>query len=409
MKVTGVFWKNLKAYNDGHTLIVNKGSSGSSKTGSLIQLMDYIASHSKRHRKISIVSQSYDHLRQGAIYEYEKFMLRENFTRTHNESKKLFKVNNSIINYFSLGDDPGRAVGPSRDILWLNEPNRGISFDSFVQLKQRTDEVTWMDYNPSHKWWLQTEKVLDQPKSILIQSTWLDNIENLSKTRIEFFLEAKRMSKISPYWDYWWKVYGLGEDGILLEDRIMPMIHRSKDVPSDAIEIPYGLDFGWFPHPTSFCRMWVRPKELTGKMLDELYIKQIIYGTKFSINSAGDNANNLCEALRSKGINPLHLTIAESADPRVINDMRGAGFTLEAVKKTSVETSIREFNKYTIFIVDGEGGETGDETYNEFDGYRYKRDKKTNEILAVPDDGQADHSIDCTRYVLMSRDFRWSA
>jgi phage terminase large subunit len=83
--------------------------------------------------------------------------------------------------------------------------------------------------------------------------------------------------------------------------------------------------------------------------------------------------------------------------------MRLAGFNIEAVKKTSVETSIRKFHEYDIYIVDG-----SEEVFNEFENYKYARDKRTNEILGVPAERQADHSIDGTRYVLLSRDFRWS-
>jgi hypothetical protein len=319
-------------------------------------------------------------------------------------SRKEFRLNKSVIEYFSLGDDPGRAVGPSRDILWANEPNRGISHESFVQLEQRTDECTWIDYNPSHKWWLQTEGILDRPKTILIHSTWLDNIENLSKKRIEYFIEAKRLSKTSQFWDYWWKVYGLGNDGVLLEDRVMPMIKKCSKVPDDAIEIPSWLDFGWFPDPISFGRMWVRPRRITGKLLDELYLQQIVYGTKLSIDASSKSANNFVEALRVKEINKNHHIIAESADPRAINDMRLAGFSIEAVKKQAIDTSIRKFHEYEIFVVDG----SGDETFNEFDNCRFKRNKATNEILSIPDEKQPLHSIDGSRYVLLSRDSRWS-
>jgi phage terminase large subunit len=402
VKVTEVFWKNLKAYKDGYTTIINKGGSGSSKTGSLIQLQDFIAAHSKRHRKISIVSQTFPHLKDGVIYEYDKYMMRDGFKRKLNKADHEYHINNSIINYFSL-DDPGKAVGPSRDILWLNEPNRGISFESFTQLDNRTDECVFIDYNPSHKWWLQTEGVLDRPKTIVIHSTWLDNIENLSRKRIDYFLEAKRQSKTSPYWDYWWKVYGLGQDGILLEERIMPFVNKCSKVPDDAIQIPNGLDFGFFPDPTCFVQLWVRPRKITGKLRDELYIKQIVYDTKLSIDSASIDAKNLCTILKDKGVNPAHLTIAECADSRALNDMRMAGFSIEAVKKTSVETSIRKFHEYDIYIVDG-----SEEVFNEFENYKYARDKRTNEILGVPAERQADHSIDGTRYVLLSRDFRWS-
>jgi phage terminase large subunit len=398
LKVTEVFFKNLKAYRDGYTTIINKGGTGSSKTHSLIQLQDWISAHSKKSRKTSIVSQTNDHLRRGVITEYSKYMRREGFQRTHVPSRREYLINNSIIEYFSLGDDASRAVGPSRDILWVNEPNRGISWESYVQLSQRTDEVIFIDYNPSHKFWLQTQNVVNDPKTKVIHSTFVDNLEFLPKKRLEYILRAKELSRTDPWWDYWWKVYGLGQDGVLLEERIMPFIKWVSKVPDDAVEIPSGLDFGFFPDPTAFCRLWIK----RGGVKDSLYIQQIVYDTKLSINAQGNGVVNLCDILKSKGVNPKHRIIAESADPRAVNDMRAAGFYVERVKKKSVETSIRLFHDYDIYVVEG-----SNDAYNELDNYRYKRDKKTNEILGIPEDGQPDHIIDLTRYILMSRGTRW--
>jgi len=401
MKVTKTFYEVLKAYADGFRLIGLKGSSRSGKTVALGQVSDRIAVQSKRHRKISIVSQSYNHLEQGAIYEYEKFLMREGITRA--KRKNSFHINKSIINYFSLGDDPGKAVGPGRDILWLNEPNKGISFESYVELRRRTSECILMDWNPSGTWWAQTQDIFNSDRAIMLHSTWLDNLENLSPQDIEDFIETKRLSKTSSFWDYQWKVYGLGMDAVLLEERIMPMLNKVSKVPADAVEIPSWLDFGWFPNPTSFGRMWIRTRKQTGNLKDELYLQQVVYDTKLSIDAASPSAKNLCHVLDSKGINKKHLIIAESADPRAVNDMRSAGYSIEAVSKTSVETSIRNFHSYDIFFVDG-----SDESYTEFDNYKYKRDKKTNLILGVPEEKQQDHSIDGSRYVLLSRNMRWS-
>lgn len=397
MRVTEVFWKNLKAYKDGFRTIVNKGSSRSSKTGSLVQVQDFIAVNSKTHKKISIVSQSYPHLRDGVIYEYDKYLMRENMTRAKKEARHEYHINKSIINYFSL-DDPGKAVGPGRDILWINEPNRGVNFEAYTQLKQRTSECIWIDYNPSGKFWLHTEGILTDPRTIVIHSTWLDNIENLSAAQIHDFIDAKRKAKTDPYWAYWWKVYGLGEDGVLLEERIMPFIKQCSKVPDDAIEIPSGLDFG-FADPTCFIRMWIRKKELK----DELYIKEIVYDSKLSINTKSEGTSNLVEKLNSEGVNSNHRIIAESAEPRSITEMRNVGFNIEAVKKTTVETSIRTFHDYDIYIV----GDSPN-VLEEFENFKYARDKKTNEILSIPEKDQADHSIAASRYVLQSRNFRWS-
>lgn len=405
MKVTSVFWRNLQAYNDGYRLIVNKGSSRSSKTVSIIQVLDRIGALSVDHRKISIVSQSYPHLREGAIYEYEKHMMREGIHRVHKESRHIIEVGNSIINYFALGDTGGKAkaIGPGRDILYLNEPNRGIDWQAYVDLSIRTAETIWLDYNPSSPFWLHTQGLLDHPKTKVIHSTWRDNIDNLTDQQIEEFREAYRKSKFDPFWAYWWKVYGEGEDAVMVEERIMPFLNRAAKVPDEAIEIPAGLDFGWFPDPTAFARLWVVPRKVTGKLKDDLYVQQLVHSTKISINSKGEGVTNLADILEEKKYNKKHLIIAESADPGRIDEMRRAGFNIEAVKKNTVETSIRLFHDYNIYVLDG-----SEDVYSELDNYRYARDKTTGAILGVPEKNQADHFCDLIRYVLKSRNFRWS-
>lgn len=397
MKPTKVFTETLKAYRDGFTTIGHKGSARSGKTVGIIQSLDFIAEQSKRHRKISIASQSFPHLRDGAIYEYKKHQMREGIHRQHNKSEHEFYINQSIINYFSC-DDPTKTIGPGKDIQYLNEVNNGISFNTFNNLKIRSSEFVIMDWNPAGEFWVHNEKIFEDSKAIIIHSTWQDNIENLSESQIEFFINAYRKSKTSDYWRYWWKVYGMGEDAVLLEERIMPSIQWIKKVPADAIEVPYALDFGFFPDPTAFCRLWVRK----GALRDDLYIQEIVYGTKLSINSKSEGTMNLVEYLKTKGVNPKHQCISECADPGAIAEMRGAGFNIEAVKKINVEASIRLFHDYNIHIVDGSKN-----AFKEFDNYKYKRNKK-GVITGVPEDGQADHCIDAVRYILMSRNTRWS-
>lgn len=343
-----------------------------------------------------MVSQSFPHLKDGIVYDYTTLLRGEgiNPDKIHNKSDHFFRLNQSILNYFSA-DDGGKVQGPARDNLFLNEPNKGITFETYNQLKTRTKEHIFIDYNPSGKFWLHTEGVINESRTRIIHSTWLDNLENLTKAQIQDFIDAKRKSKTSQYWDYWWKVFGLGEDAVLLEERIMPFLNRCSKVPDDAIEIPSGLDFGFFPDPTTCLRLWVR-KTRNG---DELYIKQELYKTRLSINTKSEGQENLTDLISHL---KNHLIIAESAEPRNIREMRNAGFNVIAVKKTLVETSIKLFHDYIIFIVDG-----SEETYEEFDNYKYTRNKQTNEIMGVPEKNQADHSIDAVRYVLMNRGTRW--
>lgn len=399
MRVTRVFTENLKSYKKGYRVIINKGGSRSSKSWSIIQLLHIISQESSRHIKTSLVSQSFPHLSDGIIYDYTTMLQNEGFDPNifHNRSGHYFKLNKSIMNYFSA-DDTGKVMGPARDLLFLNEPNKGISFDIYNQLKTRTKETIWVDYNPSNKFWLHNEGIIDDSRSIVIHSNWLDNYKNLTKHQIQDFIDIKKKAKTSDYWNYYYKVYVLGEDALLLEERIMPILKWVKKVPDDAIEIPSGIDFG-FADPTVFLRMWIKKNDLK----DDLYIQEIVHDSKLSINTKSEGQQNLIEILDQKGINKNSLTIAESAEPRSITEMRNAGYNIEAVKKTAVENSIRVFHDYNIHFVEG-----SDKSYNEFDSYKYKRDHKTNEIMPIPEKDQDDHSCDACRYVLLSRNYRWS-
>lgn len=283
--------------------------------------------------------------------------------------------------------------------------NNGITFDTYNNLKIRTRELMVFDYNPSAEYFLHDKDsgILDDPKTIILNSTWLDNIENLTSQQIDFFINAKIKSKTSDYWRYWWEVYGLGNDAVLMDERIMPFIKLVTKVPDNAIQIPNGLDFGFFPDPTAFIRLWVVP----GLLKDDLYIEEVVYDTRLSINSKSEGSANLVELLNLKGINNKHLTIAESADPKAIEEMRGAGYNIEAVKKSSVEVSIRVFHDYNIHVVDKSNSGKDNKTFKELNSYKFKRNRK-GVILPIPADGQDDHSIDSIRYVLMSRNKRWS-
>jgi hypothetical protein len=410
VKPTKVFHDIAEALRDKMQVIALVGSARSSKTTSLIQTHDVCGLWRKSPRKFSIVSQSLPHLKDGVLDEYRKYQIREGVTREHNKGDKVFKVgDHTLINYFSLDVDGNKAIGPGRDWLWVNEPNRGVSFQAYNDMTIRTTEVTFLDWNPSGSFWDDGETnnlkmIMEHPKTRVLHSTFLDNIDNLSKAQIEMFIHRKRLSKKIPYWAYWWKVFGEGQHGVLLEERIMPHLTWVKAPPDDAVKIPNGLDFGFFPAPTAHVELWVRPKSKTGKLMDDLYIKVTLYNQKLSINSRSPTVGNLVDALEAKGIDKRHKTIAESAEPRNLEDMRSSGYSIEGVVKTGIESSIPLFHDYNIHFVEGAASAKG---YKEFDEFKYKRNKK-GVLLGIPEDGQPDHVIDAVRYVLLSRNKRWS-
>jgi len=389
-----------------------QGGTSAGKTHGIIPILIDKACRTKL--KITVVAETMPAVRDGAVDIFKQIMMETNRWREAGwiGSPMEYKFANGSRIQFKAFDTVGKAKSAGkRDILFINEANH-VPYDIADALMIRSKE-TWIDFNADIEFWAHTE-VLPEPNSELLILTYHDN-EAVPEETLEDLLIKKSKAYVNPdgnledaaniksvYWANWWKVYGQGKIGNISELRIMPPLYRCKEVPADAIEIPSGLDFGFFPDPTCFIRAWIRPKKVTGKVQDELYVQQIVYDTKLSIN-ANEGAKNLCDILIQKGVNKKHHIIAESADPRAVNDMRAAGFSIEAVKKTSVETSIRLFHEYDIFILDG-----STDIFNEFDNYRYAKDKNTNEILGIPEKGQADHGCDSLRYILMSRGMRWS-
>ena len=90
--------------------------------------------------------------------------------------------NGSYIELFGL-EDPDKAKGPARDILFINEANL-ISKALYDQLIIRTTGQVFLDWNPADfvSW---VYDIADDPSNKRIHSTYLNNISNLSDSQIK--------------------------------------------------------------------------------------------------------------------------------------------------------------------------------------------------------------------------------
>ena len=167
MNVTSVFNRNIEAYCKDYRYIVNKGSTRSSKTYSILQLLIIIAEFSEKPLTISIVSESIPHLKRGCIRDFKEILQQEKRWKQSrwNATDKVYKLHNSMIEFFSA-DNPGKVHGPSRDILYVNECIN-IDYEIYRQLAIRTTGTIFLDCNPCFEFWLD-EKVLTQPDATLI-------------------------------------------------------------------------------------------------------------------------------------------------------------------------------------------------------------------------------------------------
>ena len=105
-------------------------------------------------------------------------------------------------------DDPQKARGPRRKILYCNEANE-LDYEDFRQLIMRTEYRAFLDFNPDDEdVWINTE--LEQKRALakkdvdVIVSTYRDN-PFLDMNIVEE-LEALRDSD-----PVYWNVYGEGQ------------------------------------------------------------------------------------------------------------------------------------------------------------------------------------------------------
>lgn len=343
MKVTRVFIETAAAYEQGKRFIINYGGTRSSKTYSELQLIFIIAKHSKKNRIITIVSHSLPHLEGGAIRDFDSILTAEGLQPDDLRTKRpyVYTINKTVIEFVGF-DKPGKALGAARDILFINEANK-MPFDICHQLMTRTTECIFIDYNPASDFWVDEHDYKHRPNAAVVHSTFRDNIQNLSEGQIEELLEAKRKADIEAkngmpgYWSNYWKVYGLGEKG-LIQGVIFPVVDWIKKFPDGLERIFYGLDFGYTNDPTALVKMGIN------KYGKDLYLQKIIY-------KPYPNALELSEPLK------LLLTThawADAADPGMISSLRKLGLKVFAAKKFPgcIKYRIDILQRYNLHIVD---------------------------------------------------------
>lgn len=374
MNKTSVFYRNLEAYSKGLRYIVNKGSTRSSKTYSILQLLVHIINTSADPLVISVVSESMPHLKKGCIRDFREILLAEGKwnDKDWNATDKIYKINSSMIEFFSA-DNPSKVHGPSRDVLYINECIN-VDYEIYRQLAIRTTRSVFLDCNPCFEFWLDEKVLVQTNESQLIHSTYKDN-EYLSVAQIKE-IESNRGD------EDWWQVYGEGltgsHKGVVVRNwdivPQMPDMYKKRWI---------GMDFGFTNDPTAIVDI-----RLAG---GELWVDELLYAKGY------DNMM-IASHLESLDIPRDTLIIADSAEPKSIKEISIMGWKTEAAQKgqDSVNTGISILNRYKKHIT-----QSSVNIINEYRNYRWKNDAFGNPTN-VPVD-RYNHSIDAQRYVCLNQ------
>lgn len=351
------------------------GGTRSGKTFAALQVLWLIAARSKSPLVISVVSETFPHLKRGAIRDFPIALGDQYDESSWSKADSTYTFDNGTVIEFFSADSPAKVHGPARDILFLNEC-QNIDYDTARHLFVRTRGLIITDYNPTHAFWVQ-EKVETRPECVTIHSTYLDNP----------FLTAEQVAEIqSNRTDRnWWTVYGEGKVGTL-EGLIydFDLVDALPD-PTGYVEVQ-GLDFGFTNDPTARVRCLVDTKRKA------VYVDERCYRTRML------NADIVADLQRDAV--PRQIPIyADCAEPKTIAEIAQSGFNVRPctkgapVRSDKLTFQIHWMQGWTLHIT-----KTSLNLINELRNYTWEKDrdgKPTN----YPID-KFNHALDALRYAL---------
>jgi phage terminase large subunit len=365
IKATKVFRKNRLAYESGqYRLIANEGSTRSTKTYSICQLLALYIPEIEPV-SISIVSPSLPHLKRGARRDFLEILegAGKYSDDAFNKTDNIYNfANGSFVEFFGA-EDVGRVRGPGRDILYVNEANL-MQYQIYKQLALRTKKTVFIDYNPADEQsWVYTEA--DKKGNILIHSTYKDN-PFLSKEQREE-IESLQLAD-----ENLWKVFGLGLRGTSSET-IYTHWKLCDEIPEGAERI-YGQDFG-YNVPSATLDI--------GFHEGAVYWDEQLYETKLT---TGD----LIERYKSLEISKVRELYCDNAEPKTIEELCRAGYNAIPADKDVTE-GIRKVKSMPLYITKRSAN-----LIKEIKSYKWKTDKD-GKVLDEPVKFN-DHAMDAGRY-----------
>lgn len=352
--------KTARAYKEGKRYIINEGGTRSGKTFGVLATLITIAMK-RPGTLISVVSETYPHLRKGAIRDFESHF-KSGMGEAWNKSESTYTFGNgSKIEFFSV-DTAGKVHGPARDILFINEA-QNISYDIARHLFVRTTGAIFIDFNPTHEFWAHTE-LKNDPGTAWIHSTYLDNV----------FLSAEQVKEIerNRHNEAWWTVYGEGRIG-RTEGLVYPEWVLVDDMPEpDCV----GVDFGYTNSKTAAVQVAIKD--------DNLYVNELLYET-------GLRNVDIIKKLKDADVGGGIELWCDSAEPKSIDDLYFAGLNAKPVEKTKITEGIDMVKRFKLHIT-----KQSLNVIKELRNYQYKQDKEGNWINEPVKD--FDHAMDAMRY-----------
>ena len=200
-----------------------------------------------------------------------------------------------------------------------------------------------------------------------IHTTYEDNIKNLDQSFID---EVERMKLFNPN-KYKHQILG----GWLDKAEGVVFTNWKFGAFDESLQYSFGADFGFSIDPSTFIKVAIDSK------LKKIYVKELLYKPRMT-------TSDLASVYLTYAPNK-QLIIADSAEPRLIDELQGRGLNIKPTEKGagSITAGVALMQDYEI-VVDPESQNIAKELNN----YVYS-DKKAS--LFIDD---YNHAIDAIRY-----------
>lgn len=371
IQATTVFQKNWEAKT---RFVVNIGGSRSTKTYSIIQLLIVKALESTEPLVISIVRKSLPSLRISVMRDFLDILKQLDLynAEKHNKTENTYLLNNTLIEFFSI-DDAQKRRGTKRDILFVNEVNE-LTWEDFFQLNIRTTQQVFMDFNPSETFWY-NDQIQNRDDVTIIHSTYKDN-PYLNEEQVN---EIERLQFTDKQY---YQIYALGEFAghVDLIYTYIPV----DDIPTFGAKlVALGLDWGYSNDPTALLEVWI--------WNDALYFNELLYERSLTNQDIINKLNEI-------GVDRYVEIIADSAEPKSIEEIRRAGFNIKPATKgpDSVMNGIDILKRHRIHVT-----KQSTNIIKELNGYKWVTDKDGNKLNKPID--MFNHALDAARYVALNK------
>jgi phage terminase large subunit len=320
---------------------VVQGGQGAGKTiAILIILINHAAGNPRK--EIYIISQELSKMRDTVLKDcisvLQEFGLKCTITGHISGQPRVDFPNGSFIRFLGLDkDDIGKGL--RSDVVFFNEANK-MGFEGYREASARAKNV-YLDFNPNANFWAH-EEVIPRKDADFIKLTFKDNefIPQSEYEEIMYYYEKgfdADGNEVSRYWANKWRVYGLGEVGIL-EGAVFENWEEVPQIPEEAKLLGYGLDFGY-----------VAPAALVAvyKMDEKYYLDEVIYESKLS-------NQDLAEIMEAHEIGG-EIIYADYAEPKSIEEIRRYGINIHPCesKQDIRPFGIKALNNDTFYVTAG--------------------------------------------------------